>query len=172
MASGKQHAKIAKRVTLISGVTSLGLSLYSFEAFAPTWIIVLGTVQGFFVTPDLDVDKRTYEQNRVFRFSRPLGYLWFWYWLPYAKYFKHSRLRKSEFTFRDTSHWHVVGTAVRAAYLYWLLLLGLALTPYVGSVEVWILLLLFFVGWCFQDSVHIITDNLSTWNKRRSARFN
>ena len=96
MPSGKVHT--ASNIGLaLSLVTTQPWNTYK------GWL-VLGVLLETFLSPDLDVDKGYIG----FRWLGPLGPAWRLFWLPYALIVKH----RSPF-----SHWPVLGTAIRVAYL-------------------------------------------------------
>lgn len=136
MAGGKYHAKATKRNLLwLLPVSGLVMTV------EPTGVgIAVGAIIGHVLTPDIDHHYTTYEEYRVYRYSRLLGFCWWLYWLPYEKLIPH----------RGISHIPVVGTATRFLYLLWFPLWYTHI-PYLFWVFV-------FVGWCIQDNKHLQLD--------------
>lgn len=113
--------------------------------------VLLGEAIGLLLTPDIDQIGRTREENRF----GPLRPVWQVMWYPYALAFKH----------RGVSHWPIVGTATRAAYLYgWIVLVAWLLghtsmvwpPPPVDTAMAQIA-----AGWVLVDVLHWLTDWVS-----------
>lgn len=158
MSAGVVHARTASYVLVGTSVVAVGLIVASDQIGPAAIALVVGAALGVLITPDIDQEQRTYEENRIFHWWRPLGWLWFVYWLPYAKFFKHSRLKEDKSFIRDWSHRHVLGTLTRFIYLLWPLLIYEVLY----CRDSLYLFGFIFVGWCVQDSVHIIQDKVHT----------
>jgi len=113
----------------------------------------LGAWAGWLVTPDIDVDHRTYEERRIRRALGPVGVVWQMLWCPYALLFRH----------RGVSHWPVVGTLTRAGYLAAIVAVLATVVGYDVGLAVarapawaWVQLL---AGWMAQDIVHLALDD-------------
>jgi uncharacterized metal-binding protein len=164
MATGRTHARIAQAMLWPLGATSI--YLYSLDpASGLGW--VAGSVLGTAISPDIDHHATTVEEARLYRLWKPLGLLWQALWWPYEKLFAH----------RGISHWHIIGTATRFAYLFFgifptlvFALNGLLVflcehatctpTPIVIPYHqippsAW---LACFCAWCIQDAGHILAD--------------
>jgi uncharacterized metal-binding protein len=102
MASGKVHA-----------IASLGLA-------APVGMLAMeqcgarvglaaamGCAAGVFLSPDLDLAGRTVSESLLWKLHPLIGLPFQAFWLPYGLLFKH----------RGISHWPIVGTATRLAYI-------------------------------------------------------
>ena len=102
MASGRVHA-----------VASLGLAVPTGLLAANQWgaqvglATALGCAAGVFLSPDLDLSGRTVSETLLYRLHPIIGFPFQILWFPYALMFKH----------RGVSHWPVIGTATRLAYL-------------------------------------------------------
>lgn len=107
--------------------------------------LAAGALTGLVVDPDLDHDGWTLAERRVWRWWKPAGAVWRLFWYPYALTHKH----------RGSSHWPILGTLVRIAYL---LALPLAGALWQGWPVPWGIVGLWCAGLCLADLVHIIMD--------------
>ena len=115
MASGKVHARVSRKLSwgmFIAGmVGSLGNPLAGFFAW-------LGCRMGIYLTPDQDVNHKTYIELKLIHNHNPLvrlfGRLSYIYWLPYAWLIPHRSI---------LSHGVVIGTLIRVVYAFWWLIL-------------------------------------------------
>jgi uncharacterized metal-binding protein len=120
MASGKTHSRVAIAL-LVGGVIYVA-------AAQPTWPlerIAAGLFAGFIITPDEDIDGRTAEEDRIAKIpilGKPLAIIWMSFWSLYAFSIPHRH---------PLSHWPIIGTLFRAAYL-----------------TLWLLALALLMGWC------------------------
>jgi len=161
MASGKEHAKAAKRATKTVAAMSYGMTIAATlpgdmtspeagAAFISATLIVLGMKQGEHVDPDYDMLTITKsERDKLDR--RPfLGRVWLAWWAGYGALFTH----------RGLSHAPFVGTATRVFWLYWPVIMLLALVVYEGYLKLADLSVLipFLLGWALQDMVHLHKD--------------
>ncbi len=106
MPSGKVHALATVAAGGISGpalVFLAGLPIIQAVTFAA------GCLAGLVLTPDLDVQHNVHA-DRVMRQSGGtlLGIVWGTLWWPYARLIPHRS---------PLSHWPILGTALRLAYL-------------------------------------------------------
>ena len=158
MSSGRTHAA----VTMISSVGIAYLlhdqGLNSSQALA----FCIGGLTGLLVNPDLDVDNGSISQ-RVVRKSTGclISAAWSFLWVPYALIMPH----RSVF-----SHWPILGTVLRLAYLvlvYHLIWLGLhhtlGLAPvatHTGPLLLPVWALPAFIGLSMTDALHWMFDYL------------
>lgn len=155
MASGKFHANVAKLAAHSSAIYMLLPDSIEKASFS------FGMLVGILITPDLDHHKKTEEEKRFYRVDKRIGKLWFFFSQKYGRLFKH----------RGISHWPIVGTLTRLPFgllfcWFWLLFLS------VLKIEVDRLSALTFVfyGWAFQDLLHIITDIIYSFSKKKFKR--
>ena len=108
--------------------------------------VLAGYLLGDVVNPDLDLEGITQAEATMFEISKPLGYLWYWYWRPYAL------LRHRHWL----SHGLVISTVGRLLYLFW--------WAWFIPPQRWldIFMVGVFLGLVVSDSVHIIADILLT----------
>lgn len=165
MSSGRTHATIAIGVGATITCGALIATSHERIPYNDAVSLIVGAWVGWLITPDADVNGRSEEEQRMWNLFGPLGFAFQIMMYPYALLFKH----------RGVSHWHVVGTLTRLVYL---ILVSLVVTRfwnektlsilidtlYENQRSIWIA----FISWTFQDSVHIITDKISTWSKRRA----
>lgn len=151
MPSGRTH-------TLASTVLAAGLSTtYVYWGEQSLWA-GLGCALGSVIGPDLDVDNGSMSMYIVRNLlGRPAGFVWRWFWYPYAKIMPH----RSFF-----SHFPVVSTSLRLIYL--LLLPALAAWWFGWGIEYHSWMLPVFVGLCVSDTAHAIMDAISTLVKRKT----
>lgn len=137
MASGSVHAAIA---SLALVAVPVALAIWTDAPIVP---VAVGMAIGWFITPDMDVDGGTHEEQRWL--IGPVLRVIFW---PYAKAFKH----------RGISHWPIFGTLTRLLYLFgpaWLLCVALGVTwPTIEPRYLWWAL----GGWAAQDTLHWVLD--------------
>lgn len=120
----------------------------------PAYVAVLaGLTIGLLVTPDLDMKQITLEERRALRVP-VLGWLWVLLWWPYAALLPHRS---------PVSHWPVIGTLLRAAWLglivvmayWWIRPQGVALNPALWTLAPYVL-----GAWGVQDLYHYLADKL------------
>jgi uncharacterized metal-binding protein len=153
MATGKTHEKVA---IVVSGATAFS---YLFLPVDMATALLVGTINGGVVTPDIDVDGTTREERRLENI--PLigpfvRYAFQVFWYPYALAFNH----------RGFSHIPILGTLSRAIYqtlgisfiLYVFTEATGAIIPRLWNVD-WIYTLTYLIGWCIQDMFHILFDH-------------
>jgi len=135
MSSGKTHAKISM---CAAPVTAIVVAITTHNVWNGA-LAGAGCVLGVIVSPDLDVDHRTYSETVL---PGVLGWVWTVYWWPYSRMFKH----------RESSHWVIIGTVLRVLYGFWWLplLCGVNLTD----------LLWLWIGLAVSDALHWIADTL------------
>lgn len=137
MATGRLHSFATRSATIM--VMPLALFLVGFTpAMNVTWSCWLGLI----LTPDLDSDNGCIAYYHLRRVSPILERIWYYIWWPYSRMFQHRSF---------ITHWPVVSTAFRLAYILWplWLIFGFFLPP------AWV-----FVGLCISDIIHWVMD----WN--------
>jgi len=168
MASGATHARIAVAMQFPLTVAGVAVALVDPALGAG---IVAGGLVGVFITPDIDHQKRTHEERRIYAFDRTLGIVWQWLWSGYALLMPH----------RGLSHMIVLGTLTRVLYalflarmLSWIWYGAASGVCYLANCtlpefNVWPFLLMYpqawvggLLAWMVQDSIHIVTDWLSS----------
>lgn len=145
MPDGKVHTTVS---VISAGYATVFLAdkvineKYPFHSFA----MVLGCLAGVFLSPDLDVDHGyigdAIIRNKLGRFP---GFLWKVYWWPYAKLVPHRSW---------VSHLPLISTIIRAAYVFWWVLL----IPNIS--EYWIICTWFLAGLVLVDFNHFVLDIL------------
>ena len=133
MSGGKKHAKASVAFSLPTGVAVWLLTGNALEAILAS----LGCVVGVVLSPDLDINHRTYSETVLPEPLQTAFYLW---WLPYAWFIRHRSW---------VSHMPVVGTLIRVAYAFWWV-------PFVWCVDPlwwWVV-----VGLCVSDTLHWVMD--------------
>lgn len=148
MPSGKTHAK----TTAIVGAVS---TLYPFTDIVSVVLFSSGCFIGLVIYPDLDVDVGNYGYHIIrVVFGRKLAKVWGWFWWAYAKIIPHRSW---------ISHFPVVGTAIRVAYIGLPLFVLISTLGYNYEYEN---LLFMFYGLALVDAVHFVMDIVSTGFKR------
>ena len=110
-ADGYEHAKISLVGSI--GVAAVGLmgGIIWPVVTVPALVAALGVVAGAILSPDLDQPMITWSEWFIIKLLPPLswipGLLMVAYWLPYSLMMKH----------RGVSHWPVIGTLTRIAYM-------------------------------------------------------
>lgn len=146
MASGRTHAAVA----LIAAAV-VPLAVYIYKPDWPLGPIVKGLLVGWLITPDVDIDDKTYEEERLENLpliGPLLGYIWQVSWYPYARAIPHRS---------PLSHWPPLATFLRYLYLWgwaWIIMscLGQNLPL---AVDLW-----FLGAWAVQDLLHLAFDYL------------
>ena len=133
--NGKTHAT----ATVALAACVLPFALLDARAL----VVHVGVLSNLLVGPDLDVDGWGGPPYRLRRLWEPLGWLWRTAWRPYALLMRH----------RGVSHWPVVGTLTRLAYLSLLL----ALWAKFGTVP-WAGVAWWAAGLALADIVHEAMD--------------
>lgn len=140
MASGKDHATA-------SMIATIPVSVFVWTQtgdIVPALMAGVGSIAGVFLSPDLDINHKTVSE-RYFNvwFGKVVGKVWFLLWWPYAMAIPHRHW---------TSHFPIVGTIGRLAYLWLVLRLFNVVVPITEEV-VW-----FFVGLAVADVLHWVMD--------------
>lgn len=138
MANGKKHAKATRQTMWILFIVSSGIILYYQQMYLIG--LYVGAILGHLITPDIDHHWVTYEEQRIFRINRLLGWLWYCYWFPYQWAFRH----------RGLSHVLLIGTLSRFSYLLWY--------PVIAYPEHYPFYVFVFITWFIQDYTHLILD--------------
>lgn len=138
MASGKKHAQATRRTLWFLSFLSIALITYYQQVELVG--LFIGAILGHLITPDIDHHWTTYEEHRMYKINRALGFLWQWYWAPYQWVFKH----------RGLSHVLFLGTLTRFTYVLWY--------PLSAYPEYYLVYIYVYVTWFIQDYIHLILD--------------
>lgn len=152
MASGKTHSRVAL-------VIAAGGALLAAIKGWPVEPVVVGLIAGWGMTPDLDQEATTGEERRIRAIPLigvPISIAWQTLWTPYSLAIPHRA---------PISHWPLLGTAGRAAYIaLWLLAIEL-MAGACGSRTIidwrglWAYLWPWgFAAWAIQDIGHWVWD--------------
>ena len=173
MADGKTHSKFGKATIVLSGATA-GLIVTYFNNQELAGGIVIGSILGWLMPPDLDLQQRTYDEHRMLQLNPFLGMAWIGFWASYGQVFKH----------RGISHMPIVGTATRIVWLFRHVIVYIGVTAIliatgvlsltkeinVPSISLNILIGIF-IGWAFQDFVHLSLDGVLFGISRPKRKF-
>jgi uncharacterized metal-binding protein len=153
MSSGRVHSTVT--------ILASGAILATFPVAGPLVVpLALGCFSGVFLSPDLDSNGRVNSHDQVRRFGGVAGELfsfaWYLMWLPYASWIPH----------RDwKSHFPIIGTLIRLAYLMIITAGGLGAVPYLtyyaylNRLWVWYLWAgLWVYGLVIADWLHFMFD--------------
>lgn len=143
MASGKTHAWDSVIIGLIGGVWLLQSGVPPLQA----GLFFLGSISGVLLSPDLDQDGFTKSETIILKRSRVLGWIWFLYWIIYAKLIPHRHW---------SSHYPIVGTLIRLVYLLplWVFLFGSLHLKFSPDLLLWV------AGLMFSDLGHFLRDGM------------
>lgn len=110
MPSGIVHAKTTFFLALPCAALAYGASatLSPREAYINAVVAAAGCLAGIALTPDLDQEGLSTSEYWLIKWTLGLGFLWTMLWYPYARLCKHRS---------PISHWPLLGTAGRLAYL-------------------------------------------------------
>ena len=115
MASGRAHS-----IATLTAATCFTVTAIHSQDSALLWTAA-GALLGLVCQPDLDVDEGSISQHFVRSVSGVAEKVWWYYWLPYRKLMSHRSF---------WSHFPIVGTVIRVAYLFWIVYaLGWSLPP-------------------------------------------
>lgn len=154
MADGKTHEADSVAIAI-----PLGLIIGGLTGEIPLGLAAgIGCFCGVILTPDLDVDTSTRSKAKMVAAS-PLGWLWVFYWYPYAKAIKHRAW---------ISHLPIIGTIIRVLYLFAPFILGAVVLQLNGLPileSAWVLrpllvpqVMAWGLGLSMSDLVHWIRD--------------
>lgn len=157
MSDGLVHAKVATTLLIVGAAA--GAVAVAAEPDNLYWIApaLIGMVNGWLVTPDIDQNGSTTEETRYLLIpliGRILFVAFATYWYPYALLFKH----------RGWSHVPVFGTMTRFGYevvvnsILFLLLEGNGIQDLLTSVDLAPWMGFYLLGWMVQDFGHLIFD--------------
>ena len=121
---------------------------------AVTYAIIYGCLymfSGYVLSPDLDRHSTPYNRWGYFK----------WYWRPYQKVIKHRS---------PWSHWIILGTLIRLAYILWipvviLLIFDIDIAKYAKLY--WVDIVAFFIAMDLASAIHIISDYTYSGVKKR-----
>ncbi len=153
MADGKTHFA----ANVIAGLAMTGAAAY----YAPELVgpVAAGSVIGAFITPDMDLESKTHSEA-LLRQVPVLGLAFQFFWYPYAVLHRH----------RGVSHWPVIGTLGRLAYMLvvaaligvfavgWTALVGNDLPTLTLPAIDWSFWFWLLAAWAAQDLTHIALD--------------
>lgn len=160
MASGKQHATVARTALIISiPLGAFAIAFFnSLEVFAAVCSFIFGMACGIYITPDLDVNSGNYSYYKIRnKYGHLAEWLWTIYWRKYAQRHAH----------RGVSHKPLIGTATRMMYMFWrggFLLVFLFIIPSIILEDITpilaglIIILSMYGGMVVQDILHIVWD--------------
>jgi len=127
----------------------------------------LGCLAGILISPDLDQDNVTGSEQIVLNRSMVLGMIWLAFWWPYARLMPHRS---------PASHWPIIGTALRLAYMtalgipiLWALhRFGLPVLTGLEAARIYLPLMAWgALGLAVADTVHFLRDEVTIrWNRR------
>lgn len=162
MSSGKTHARDSAAIAAISGLAVAAFTQQPAIGLA----FAGGSLSGILLTPDLDQEGISYSEWRIIKYTLGIGFLWVWYWLPYALLSRH----------RGLSHWPIVGTATRVMYILplWILASSLErLAPIAAAIQPGAWLPAAILGLALSDLAHAIRDSRPRRRRRypRRRRF-
>jgi uncharacterized metal-binding protein len=163
LASGENHVKGTVLIAVPTGILAMAGGAGLLGGIACS----LGCLAGVILSPDLDVEHRTRSEYLVYRYlGRFLGAAWFAFWWPYARLIPHRH---------PFSHWPVMGTLLRIAYMYvlggilwfgatWVVIGQGSWMPLAAWLQndhfVWGIL-----GLVAADSLHFLMDVLPFWRE-------
>lgn len=150
MPSGAVHA--------VTGALLLGGGLVAVAYDVAPVELAVGLAGGILLTPDIDIDHRTREEAMLWKVPL-VGWAWQCIWAPYAFAVPHRS---------PLSHWPVVGTMGRAAYLaFWVWVAqSMAGRDWLAVITAWPGLWWAMAGWAVQDGLHWALDNLFRGRRR------
>lgn len=145
MAAGKIHAVACLGLAIPAGM--LALEFYGWRVGLATG---LGCAVGVFLSPDLDLAGRTVSEALLWKLHPLIGFPFQAFWLPYSWLFTH----------RGVSHWPLIGTATRLAYVaVWAAGLRLLLArPAIPAFWEWPWVWAAVAGLCVSDLAHWALD--------------
>lgn len=151
MSSGKVHNTFSVSAAVFGCVSSIAIGDPVGAVLFP-----LGALTGMWLTPDLDQETTNRIEGKMLRHRffpvKVLGYVYVFYWLPYAKWLPHRS---------PISHWPVLGTAVRLIYLS-PVLIALALLFGIDFQHILLYntreISLFLLGLVTSDTLHFVLD--------------
>jgi uncharacterized metal-binding protein len=149
MPPGHVHLNLWKKYLPLPIVLSFIISfIWDLEAGAS---FLMGYGVGYYVDPDLDHISITAGEGRILRDFKIFGAIFLAFWFPYSYIFKH----------RGISHTHILGTLSRWSYAG--LVLFILIRPEMAEVSrffsaVGTLGIYVFLGNCFSDAIHILSD--------------
>lgn len=173
MADGKRHAEAYRQGLLFSCAVCLPLAVFVDRSaiFGP-----LGALGGMLIDPDLSDQHNitTHTEQRMWRISPLLGYLFQVYWYPLSILINHRAW---------ISHLPVIGTTMRIVYMfgpplayilvYWY---GYSFDPVGWVMHLWVnranyhALGWMYLFWAYQDFLHLKLDGFKVTTLGRRGR--
>lgn len=165
MSDGKTHARASVGMIIftiiLAGLATSSVSMAIDRGLAAG--VIIGTILGWLMPPDLDLPQRTEDEHRIINLNPFLGWLWVGFWASYGQMFRH----------RGLSHVPVLGTITRIFWLFRHIIAYILVTmlfSYVGlitinaSIEIQFIsikvLFGILIGWVLQDFVHLALDGV------------
>jgi uncharacterized metal-binding protein len=149
MPNGNVHSA----ATVLLAVSAGYLMYHNGLPFTQTLAVSGGTLAGLLLTPDLDVNQGCVSDQIMRRSAgRAAGGLWYIFWLPYSRLIPHRS---------PLSHFPVLGTTIRLAYVFALPLLLYALAqgtlslPMLPAWAIWSA-----GGLALADLLHYLLDKI------------
>lgn len=167
MPSGRAHAKCSLYLALpAAGVGAVGGFLATRDpvvAAISAACCGLGCLLGVPLTPDLDQELINSVEYKIIKWTMGLGFVWTMLWFPYARLTAHRGF---------ASHFPIVGTAGRLAYIALLLWLAILLTPLTLPSIPWVYVVWTVVGLVISDVAHWALDEKfgDPWEKKKRKR--
>lgn len=152
MANGRVHAKVG---WVVAGATLLASPyLYSIDPQLAAGAL-FGSMLGILISPDLDHERCTHDQQRVYKYLGFLpGRFYEWFWRAYERRYAH----------RGISHKPIIGTFTRWRYiLIRFLPLVILLAPW--WIDFFPAILIAFAFHALQDVVHLAFDGWKYYNE-------
>ena len=172
MADGKRHAAVGRAIISVATLMAVGVAAIPVvteadeDVLATTIILsvsfVAGAVMGYVITPDIDHDWYTVEEQRIKHATNAavLG-LWKLFWLPFVMAKHRSRV---------THSWPLATVLKLAWLLFWIAVAVAAISDVLDiSVSqaardaaplIILSIIPFFAGWSVQDLVHLAMDGM------------
>lgn len=152
--SGIVHA----RASIALSVPSFALAFGATNNWLPAGLAAAsGCLLGILMSPDLDQESLSTAEYKLIKYTLGLGFLWTMVWFPYALCLKHRS---------PLSHWPLLGTAGRLAYVGIFVLIALHFGWKPPQIS-WALLAWGVVGLAISDAAHWYMDFHWPGRKRR-----
>ena len=160
MPSGVVHAQASLFLAFPACALAYGTSAHlpPQDAMFHAGAAALGCLAGIPLSPDLDQEGLSTTEHWIIKMTLGLGFLWTMLWYPYARLCKHRS---------PLSHWPILGTAGRLAYIG--IFVGIALAcgwqpPVISLAPVlWALF-----GLMLSDTAHWAMD--TKWGDKHKRR--
>jgi len=159
MSSGKTHGRAT--LLLVAPVAIASVIIFPTDPLLSVIVGAVGCATGLIIDPDLDIESITMSEWRMIKKLSIFGMLWAALWYPYAVLIPHRS---------PLSHWPILGTAGRAAYIFLLakfiaVIFGVSL-PIMAIINQPVFVVWFF-GLAMADTAHFVMDVISSRLKRK-----